>query len=73
MMGKGIDLAAIDSPEHAQAIDDMKDQLLIALVRRLNFKVELPVAEIDDTEQFVMMMHLDVVKRSFTFEVRKKQ
>ena len=34
-MGKGIDLARAAAPEHAAMLDDFKDQLLIALVKRL--------------------------------------
>lgn len=38
-MGMGIDLARIDAPEHAPehaaARDNMKDQLLICLIKRL--------------------------------------
>ena len=34
-MGKGIDMARADAPEHAQVMDDFKDQLLVCLLRRI--------------------------------------
>lgn len=71
-MGTGIDLAAIDNPEHAQAIDNMKDQLLIVLVKRLGGSIEVPVAEIDDTSQDMLSLQLDPVTRVFTFTTSKK-
>lgn len=58
-MGSGIEAARIDSPEHAQVIDDFKDQLLLCLVKRLgklekDGVVKIPVSEVDDTGGFVM-------------------
>lgn len=53
-MGKGTDAArAAGATEHAAVIDDFKDQLLIALLRRLGGKVDIPVAEVDETGRFI--------------------
>lgn len=69
-MGRGIDLARIDAPEHAAAIDELKDQLLIVFLRRLGGAVTIPVAEIDDTGGYVMAFN--VVDGVFNFELRRK-
>ena len=56
---------------HQQAIEAMKDQLIIALVRRLGGKVEIPATEIDATGGVnLWMAGNDGV---FTFEVREKR
>lgn len=70
-MGKGIDAARIDAPEHAQAMDDFKDQLLLELVRRLGGKVSIPVEDVDATGGYVLRM--SVVDRVFNFVLEKKQ
>lgn len=57
---------------HKQAIDAMKDQLIIVLVKKLGGKVELPAAEIDNTEHLNLLMQLNMGTRTFTFEVREK-
>ncbi|MDG4874132.1 hypothetical protein P9273_03345 [Mesorhizobium sp. WSM4935] len=49
----------------------MKSQLIIALVRRLGNKVEMPVAEIDSTGSSNLTMK--VVDGVFTFEVVNKR
>ena len=72
-MGKGIDLAAIDNPVHAQAIDDMKDQLLIVLVKKLGGQIMIPATEIDAAGEYNFSMMLDPETRIFTFSVGKKQ
>jgi hypothetical protein len=70
-MGKGIDLARPGAPLHAQVMDDFKDQLLLAFVRRLGGKVSIPVAEVDETGRFVLAFRIE--GGSFHFELRKKQ
>lgn len=55
-MGKGIDMAALHNPELAKAIDDMKDQLILVLIRRLGSHVTIPVQEIDSTSGFILTM-----------------
>jgi hypothetical protein len=71
-MGRGIDLAKTLSgnPEGVQALDDMKDQLIIVLLKKLGGWVELPVAELDDTGNDTMMMGFDPNTGVFRFEVR---
>ncbi len=70
-MGKGIDLARSNSPEHAAVLDDFKDQLLIVFLKRLGGTVDIPVAEVDDTGQD--MLAFSVNNGVFHFETRKKQ
>lgn len=74
-MGNGIDAArAAGAGIHADVLDNMKDQLLIVLLNRLADKagrVSIPVAEVDATGRFVVM--LSVNDGVFNFEVRKKQ
>lgn len=69
-MGKGIDLARGDAPIHAAVLDDLKDQLLIVLVKRMGGKVSLPVAEIDDTAQDLLSFR--IADGVFHFEASKK-
>ena len=65
---------AIDfSQTHADAIEAMKNQLIIVLINRLGGKVKIPVAEIDGTGQYLLTMRLDQERRRFEFDVRKKQ
>lgn len=71
-MGKGIDLARDDAPLHAALLDDLKDQILIVLLKRLGGTVTLPVAEVDDTGQDLVLFAIDAEERTFRFEVRKK-
>lgn len=74
-MGKGIDMARADAPEHAAMLDDLKDQLLIVLIKRLavDGKLDLPVAEIDSTGGDLLAFSIDPETRVFHFELRKKQ
>ena len=69
-MGKGIDLAREHAPEHAAILDDLKDQLLIVLLKRLGGNVILPVAEVDDTGGNVV--EFCIKDRCFHFSVRGK-
>lgn len=74
-MGTGTDGArAAGGKEHADAIDNMKDQLIIVLLNRLknaNNEVIVPVEEIDGTGDFVVSFQ--VVDRAFRFVVERKQ
>lgn len=72
-MGEGIDLAALDNPEAARLIDNMKDQLIIVLMNRLGGQITIPVDEIDSTRGYLMMMHADIENRHFHFEIKEKQ
>ena len=71
-MGKGIDAVRDLAPEHAALIDDMKDQLLIAFLKRLGGGVVMPIAELDDTGGDLFAFRIDYEKRNFHFELRKK-
>jgi len=72
-MGKGIDLARGDAPEHAEILDDFKDQLIIVMLKRLeklSGTVNIPMEEIDDTGNDIVAF--SVVDKVFKFEMRKK-
>ena len=71
-MGKGIDMARGIAPEHAGLLDDLKDQLLIVFLKRLGGRVEISIAEVDDTGQDLFAFALDLDRRFFTFELRRK-
>lgn len=60
------------SPAHYAVIEAMKDQLIIVLLKRLGGTLDLPQAEIDGTDQDLLMMSLDPDTRVFRFEVGKK-
>ena len=71
-MGKGTDLARMAGAEiHADVIDDFKDQLLIAFLRRLGGKVSIPVKEVDETGRFICSFN--VVDGAFNFILTEKQ
>jgi hypothetical protein len=70
-MGLGIDLAREDAPLHAQIIDDFKDQLLIAMVKRLGGNATIPIKEIDETGKY--MLTFCVQGDAFNFELKQKQ
>lgn len=74
-MGKGIDLARPGAPIHAAVLDDFKDQLILALVRRLTNDgadtLTIPVAEVDDTGGLLLAFKIE--NRAFVFSLRKKQ
>jgi len=75
-MGQGIELAKKIDPENVElinAIDEMKDQLILVLVERLGGEVVIPVSEIDIAPLGkILMMEFDQDKLEFTFEVKKK-
>lgn len=71
-MGKGIDAArAAGAGIHADVIDDFKDQLLIAFLRRLGNKVSVPVAEVDETGRFICSFNVE--NGIFNFTLTEKQ
>lgn len=75
-MGKGMELMRLDAPEHVAMLDDMKDQLLIVLIKRLadkDGKLPIPVAEIDDTGRDLLSFRVDFEARIFHFHLEKKQ
>jgi hypothetical protein len=72
-MGKGIDLArAAGAGLHADVLDDLKDQLLVVLLKRLakDGKVSIPVAEVDDTGHDLVSFSIN--EGVFNFVVSKK-
>ena len=71
-MGIGIDLAGKHAPEHAAALDNMKDQLLIVLIKRLGGDVTIPIEEIDGTGGALLSLSLDPDTRTFRFVASKK-
>lgn len=71
-MAQGIDLARADAPEHAAAIENMLPQLLIVFLKRLGGKLDIPVAEVDDTGQDLFAFSADPKTRTFHFEIVKK-
>jgi len=70
-MGKGIDAARVDGPEHARVMDDFKDQLLIVFLKRLGGEVSCPLAEVDDTGSD--LLKLSINDGIFHFVLEKKQ
>jgi hypothetical protein len=70
-MGKGIELARQEAPLHAAVLDDFKDQLLLALIRRLGGKVSIPATEVDETGGYLLAMN--IADGGFNFELVKKQ
>lgn len=70
-MGKGIEIARMDAPEHAELLDNFKDQLLIAMVVKAGGKYEISVSEVDATGGWVL--GFKVVDGKFFFEARRKE
>ena len=73
-MGKGIESArAAGAGIHADVLDDLKDQLLIVLLKRLavDGRVSIPVAEIDDTGMDILSFSI-TPDRVFNFVLGKK-
>lgn len=57
-------------PLHRQLIDAYKDQLIIVLLNRLGTPVSIPVAEVDATGEFAVLMN--VKDGAFNFTVVRK-
>jgi len=75
-MGQGIDFAAMDNPEHAKALDNLKDQLLIVFTKRLRNKYKddlvFSVAEVDDTGSDLFAFRIDPKTLHFHFTLMKQ-
>jgi hypothetical protein len=74
-MGKGIDMARADAPEHAALMDDFKDQFIIVALKRLEKlgdNLVFPLAEVDDTGQDMLAFRIDEQK-NFIFVLEKKE
>lgn len=73
-MGTGIDAArAAGGGVHADAMENMRDQLLVCLLKRLGPKVSIPISEVDATGDVVVLMSINQEARTFEFTVEKKQ
>ncbi|MEM9058970.1 MAG: hypothetical protein AAGD13_00785 [Pseudomonadota bacterium] len=71
---KGSEIArAAGNREHADAIEAMLQQLLIALVKRAGGSLTVSVAEIDDTAGDMLALQLSEDRTSFRFMVKAKQ
>lgn len=75
-MGSGTKAARtlIGPNVHADLIDNMKDQLLIVLIKRLandEGKLKIPCEEIDDTYNDTLAFSVDA-KKVFHFQLGKK-
>ncbi len=57
--------------EHAEFLENFKDQLLIVLMKRLGNKISIPLKEVDDTGQD--LLSFKVVDKVFHFELSKKE
>jgi hypothetical protein len=75
-MGKGIDLArAAGAGIHADVLDDLKDQLIVVFLKRLQaygHSLDFPVTEIDDTGKDLVSFRVDPITRNFHFELGRK-
>lgn len=73
-MGKGIEMARADAPEHAAVMDDFKDQLIIVALKRLQKlgdNLVFTISEVDDTGQDMLAFRIDEQK-NFIFVLEKK-
>lgn len=68
-MGKGIEAARALDPVAAQAMEDMRDQLLIVFLKRLGGKVSVPCDEVDATGGVALRIAIDPVTRVFHFDL----
>lgn len=73
-MGKGIDMARVAGASiHADVLDDLKDQLLVVFLKRLQalgHNLQFPVSEVDDTGRDLVSFRIE--GRTFHFELSKK-
>lgn len=59
--------------EHARIIEIFKEQLLIVFAKRLGGEINIPVAEIDDTRDYLLSFNIDIDNGIFNFKLGKKQ
>lgn len=69
-MGLGIDLARLDNPEHAEIVDNFKDQLIISLVKKLGGCSTLSLQEVDDTQED--LLYLAIKDGNFILSTQRK-
>jgi len=74
MKGIGLTLAAADAPEHAELLENFKEQLLLVFVKRLakGKPLKIPVQEVDDIGGYNLVMSINQQTKEFIFEVVKK-
>jgi hypothetical protein len=77
-MGNGRDIARSLSPDspHHDLLENMRDQLVIVLPKRLMDKdglVRVPIEEVDGTGGSVVSFSVDHMAREFKFVVSRKQ
>ena len=70
-MGRMIALAREDSPEHAAAMDELKDAMIMVMAKRLGGNFDITVAELDDLGQDLLSFALN--EGVFHFQIEKKQ
>ena len=66
-MGRGIEIARLNAPEHAAWIEEFKEELLIVFLRRLGGQVSIPVTEVDATEG--LALSFSVTDGVFNFQL----
>lgn len=74
-MGQGIEAARAAGAGLRHVLDNMKDQLLVVLMKRLankNGEVDIPAAELDDTGSDLLVFSIDMAARTFHFQLSKK-
>jgi len=71
-MGKGIDLAReAGAGIHAEVLDNLKDQLLIVFLKRLQalgHSLTFSLTEIDDTGQDLVNFRVDPITQQFQLQ-----
>lgn len=68
-MGKGIEQARALNPDHAQIMEDLRDQLLIVFLRRLGGAVSMSVDEVDGTGGLALRVAMDPSRRRLHFDI----
>ena len=74
-MGQGIEMARVDNPEHAEVMENFRDQLIIVIMKRLKQKygddLVFSLRDVDDTGQDMLAFKIDEQK-NFVFVLEKK-
>jgi hypothetical protein len=73
-MGSGTEAArAMGAVVGPQIVDDFKDQLLIAFLKRLGGMVEVAVREVDETGRYMVDLQVLDAGQTFRFVLQQKQ
>lgn len=70
-MGKGTDMARLENPDHAQLMDNFKEQLLLAMIIKAGGRYSIPVSAVDATGGWVLEVCVDE-HQVFHFEAKRK-